>query len=233
MRASARAKYSSASTDDDSGRSHAARSFWREENRRWRQRFMLVCSTSSFLEAAAVLQLLERQQRCGSRELKAAARGSRLRDWILPRRRSRRRRRPAPGLDLAPTALLVAAACSGIGSCLGALLVGGVEVEGRGIDTGEAAHKQRTASQQPAPGLDLAPRRRCSGHALGVDQTSIAPISPTQVHEDLQPATNSAAWCQDSGDSSVPNPCMKPPSSDLGDWHSLGIFVLHFFLLLR
>ena len=100
-RALARAKYSSSSTDDDSGRSHAARSFWREENRRWRQRFMLVCSTSSFLEAAAVLQLLERQQRCGSRELKAAARGSRLRDWILPRRRSRRRRRPAPGLDLA------------------------------------------------------------------------------------------------------------------------------------
>jgi hypothetical protein len=45
-----------------------------------------------------------------------------------------------------------------------------------------------------------------------------ATISPTQVHGALQPATNSAAWCQDSGDSPVPDPCMKPPSLDLGYW---------------
>jgi len=177
-RASARAKYSSASTDDDSGRSHAARSFWREENRRWRQRFMLVCSTSSFLEAAAVLQLLERQQRCGSRELKAAARGSRLRDWILPRRRSRRRRRPAPGLDLAPTALLVAAACSGIGSCLGALLVGGVEVEGRGIDTGEAAHGKPAAGSGAGSCPPAALQRTCSGGGPDIDSTHLPHTSP-------------------------------------------------------
>jgi hypothetical protein len=46
-------------------------------------------------------------------------------------------------LDLAPTALLVAAACSGIGSCPGVAVGGVLEVEGRGINTGEIAHGKR------------------------------------------------------------------------------------------